>query len=382
MNHSSNAAVAFRELVQRHSCHGDGRDRLTNVTFFTGAGFSKAWDVRSPTGNELFTFTKEFLQSAECEIDELLTLPGYPTLEDTAPARFKELIYNLHMQLKYPGIRTRYMDDASINLAIAEIKALVQKRFEELIPLNVFDPAQGVFTTPGSLTGVQEGIVEFFRWLSAQQEGSRGYARGVHTDFISTNYDYIIETILDRIFPPGSALQHTYRGITPAKICGNHNKNIVQSHWSVTSLIKINGGFEVIPVEGGYHIDYRARRFGEVRSTPPELMMPSKEQNYTSHYFSSVFPKTVRLLQESSVLVIVGYSLSEEDALLRYLIRQFAEDLRDIDDKYIFYIGNSDPEYLLERLQSCFRYVNHMDRSHIYTHSGGLIDWISQVMEQ
>ena len=28
---------------------------LVNITFFLGAGFSKAWDARYPTGNQLFS---------------------------------------------------------------------------------------------------------------------------------------------------------------------------------------------------------------------------------------------------------------------------------------------------------------------------------------
>lgn len=76
--------------------------------------------------------------------------------------------------------------------------------------------------------------------------------------------------------------------------------------------------------------------------------MPSKEQNYANLYFSSIFPKAVRLLQESDVLVIVGYSLSEEDALLRFLIRQFAEDLRDAHGKSIFYVDYTDADVLEE----------------------------------
>jgi hypothetical protein len=109
-------------------------------------------------------------------------------------------------------------------------------------------------------------------------------------------------------------------------------------------------------------------------------MMPSKEQNYTSPYFSAVFPKAVRLLQESRVLVIVGYSLSEEDALLRFLIRQFAEDLRDVHGKYIFYIDYTNQDTLNERLQGCFRYMNRMDAGNIFTASGGFVEWIKQVM--
>jgi hypothetical protein len=109
-------------------------------------------------------------------------------------------------------------------------------------------------------------------------------------------------------------------------------------------------------------------------------MMPSKEQNYLNPYFSSIFPKAVRLLQESDVLVIVGYSLSEEDALLRFLIRQFAEDLRDVHGKSIFYIDYTKEDVLEERLQGCFRYMNRMDVNNIFTYSGGFVEWIDKVL--
>src|SRR6476659_2109811 len=74
------AAAAFAELVSKYSYKREGRGLLTNITFFVGAGFSKSWDSRSPTGNELFTFTKEFIaaNADKIEVDELLTQPGYP----------------------------------------------------------------------------------------------------------------------------------------------------------------------------------------------------------------------------------------------------------------------------------------------------------------
>jgi hypothetical protein len=175
------AAQAFRKIVTRHSSQTADNAGLVNVAFFVGAGFSKTWDSTSPTGNELFTFPKAFLEE--------------------------------------------------------------------------------------------------------------------------------IETILDNVGERG-ALRNTYRGITPALINGKRNNNVVQDRWSVNSLIKINGGFEIVPGTNGYDIDYRKRSFEQVRANAPEIMMPSKEQNYINPYFSSIFPKAVRLLQESDVLVIVGYSLS------------------------------------------------------------------------
>jgi hypothetical protein len=373
------AAEAFRELVTSNS-YKAGHNGLTNITFFVGAGFSKTWDAQSPTGYELFTFPIDFLQgmAAEIEIDELLTQPGYPTLDEAAPAKFKELVYNLSMQLKYPGIRTRYMDERSIMFVLDEIKALVQKRFESLTTIN-YANAEGVFLPPAAPTDNQATILRFFQWLSEQQEGGRGFARGVHADFLSTNYDYVLETILDNI-GERKALRNTYRGITPTLVSGQRNTNIVQDHWAVNTLIKINGGFEIVADGSSYNLDYRQRSFADVRDMAPEIMMPSKEQNYTSPYFTAIFPKAVRLLQESRVLVIVGYSLSEEDALLRFLIRQFAEDMRDVHGKYIFYIDYTDQGTLTERLQGCFRYMNRMDSGNIFTASGGFVDWIKQVL--
>ena len=100
-----------------------------------GAGFSKAWDSSSPTGHELFSFSEEFLIESTSEIQDLLTQPGYPTLEDTSPERFKAIVYQLSMQLKYPGIRTRYMDENRIHIALNELKACTQRRFEEISAL-------------------------------------------------------------------------------------------------------------------------------------------------------------------------------------------------------------------------------------------------------
>ncbi|MGY3427442.1 hypothetical protein ACVWZW_007946 [Bradyrhizobium sp. F1.13.4] len=47
----------------------------------------------------------------------------------------------------------------------------------------------------------------------------------------------------------------------------------------------------------------------------------------------------MRLLHETTVLIIVGYSLPPDDALLRFVIRQFAEEAEDGREKIIFYIG-------------------------------------------
>lgn len=272
------------------------------------------------------------------------------------------------------------MDEHSIRYTIDEIKAIVQKRFESITTLNYYDEALGRFPAPVRPTEHQTSILQFFQWLSEQQVNNNGAASGVHVNFLSTNYDYVIETILDNT-GERNVLRNTYHGVTPQHVDGKRNNNVVQDAWAVTSLFKINGGFEVIPTATGYDFDYRRRSFDEIRQRAPEIMMPSKEQDYSNPYFMSIFPKAVRLLQESEVLVLVGYSLSEEDALLRFMIRQFAEDLRDVNGKHIFYVDFTDSDTLNARLQGCFRYMNRMNSNNIYTVSTGFIDWINGVMQ-
>jgi hypothetical protein len=73
-------------------------------------------------------------------------------------------------------------------------------------------------------------------------------------------------------------------------------------------------------------------------------MLASREQDYSDPYFRTVFPKVVRLLRDTTVLVIVGYSLPNDDALIRFVLRQFAEEPEDGYGKYVFYISPSNDD--------------------------------------
>src|ERR1700726_3827266 len=94
---------------------------------------------------------------------------------------------------------------------------------------------------------------------------------------------------------------------------------------------------------------------------PPVLMLPSREQDYTDPYFRTIFPKAVRLMRDSKVLILVGYSLPEDDALMRFVIRQFAEEAEDGRDKVIFYIDPLPRETKLARLKSIFPSMDYQE---------------------
>ncbi len=150
----------------------------------------------------------------------------------------------------------------------------------------------------------------------------------------------MIETILDNIIGPDDSLfLYTYGGFTPKHILNKPNIAPIHEHWLVQHLLKINGGFEILRRGEDYLLDYSMRPLEEVISDPPILMLASREQDYSDPYFRTVFPKVVRLMRDTTVLVIVGYSLPQDDALIRFFLRQFAEEPEDGRGKVIFYIG-------------------------------------------
>jgi hypothetical protein len=366
------AARTFPRLVGEYARRGPER-ALVNVTFFMGAGFSKAWDSRFPTSRELYAFSRQELAEHSADLGQLLASLGDRSLDRLTPDRFKDLVYQLNMQLRYPGIRTRFMDEWSIRLVLGEIKALVQRRFDSIMPVNHFDEARQKFPLPPARTPAQDQILAFFARLFA--------AGSLRVNFITTNYDFLLETILDNAMGRDSVFSRIYRGVTPRCVSGLRTPRLVHDPRRASLLIKLNGGFEVLGDGDGYILDYRRRSPEAVKAAPPIIMLPSREQDYTDTYFSGVFPKAVRLLQESRILVIAGYSLPEEDALLRFLLRQFAEDPGDAAAKHIFYVDLIPAEEQVARLRQCFHYLAQEEGLNIFPYSGRFTDWLGEMGE-
>ena len=100
-------------------------------------------------------------------------------------------------------------------------------------------------------------------------------------------------------------------------------------------------------------------------------MLPSREQDYTDPYFRTIFPKAVRLLRETLVLVLVGYSLPDDDALVRFILRQFAEEAEDGRDKVIFYISPTKDKAKRAALSQVFPAISDIGVPEVFTYQGG-----------
>lgn len=372
----------FSELVKHFSYKGKGNGLapLCNLTFFMGAGFSKSWDENFPTGYELFSFKYEDWSTQTVFLEGYLHSHGYDESKDLTPELFKELIYQLGMYIKYPDIRPRYIDEGNIKLVEKELRALVFHKFKQTARIYEFNEEKAKIEIDHALSAKQKEIIAFFHSLNKHTDGSQGLAEGIRTNFITTNYDSIIEAILDNsIGPDDSLFLHTYRGVTPNKIRGFEAGNVIHDNWVVSNLFKINGGFEVFKNDDGYEFNYLKKDNKNLRSNPPQIMLPSNEQDYTQDYFKSIFPKAIRLLQESKILVIVGYSLPEEDALLRFLAKQFAEDNADGDRKFLFYIDLSSEEDQSKKVKRIFPQMNDVRGLDFVPYSGSFTGWIKKV---
>lgn len=378
------SADSFAEILSAARPRAGVDNQLKNLTFFTGAGFSKSWDERFPVGDALFSFEYDEWHPHGNALEEFLSLCNYETLELTLTASlFKDIVYQIGMMRKYPVIRPRYIDDQNLDMVERYLRYLVRNKFEKTAPIY-YQNEELKLEFLGPATKSQKAILSFFGILRRSGDGSSGLPEGLRSNYVSTNYDNVLETILDTCLGPDDSYSlYTYRGVTPSLYSGAQLNIIVHDNWIVSNLLKINGGFEVFKDGNEFECDYRQPRSdAQLRKNPPQLMLASREQDYTQAYFHAMFPKVVRLLQETEILVVVGYSMPEEDALLRLIIKQFAEDRADGSRKILFYVDKCDIESQVEKVNRVFPHVEEVHGLRVIPYSGSFGDWCASVVRK
>jgi len=378
------SAGHFAEILASARPRAGVVNQLTNLTFFTGAGFSKSWDERFPVGDALFSFEYDEWHPHGNALEEFLSLCNYQTFGLTlTPSLFKDIVYQIGMMREYPVIRPRYIDDQNLDMVERHLRYLVRKKFEKTAPIY-YQNEYLKLEFPGAGTKLQKTILSFFGIVQRSGDGSSGLPEGLRSNYVSTNYDNVLETILDTCLGQDDFYSlYTYRGITPSLYSGAPPNKIVHDNWLVSNLLKINGGFEVFKDGNEFEFDYRQTRSdAQLRENPPQLMLASREQDYTQTYFHAMFPKVVRLLQETEILVVVGYSMPEEDALLRLIIKQFAEDRADGSRKILFYVDKSDDESQVEKVNRVFPHVEEVHGLTVIPYGGSFGSWCASVVKK
>jgi len=382
-NKTSKSATAFVKFIMERTAYAkQGIVPLSSLSFWMGAGFSKSWDPQYPIGDDLFTIKENEWQMWR-NLSGFLATNNYHGLDELSPDRFREIVYQLGMFKKYPAIRGRFIDKSNIAMIENELRRVVMNKFYKTVQPYCFNEKTGRIEIGHRLNEAQNDIIKFFRLVMNQVDGSLDVAQGLRANFITTNYDNLIEAIIDASSSElvGASQLYLYRGITPVSINGEDNVKPIQDNWIVNSLFKINGGFEIYKRDRKYELDYRASAGTAKGGDAPQLMLPSKEQDYTQDYFKAIFPKAVRLLQESKALVIVGYSLPEDDSLLRFLMKQFAEDRADGIGRLVFYITKSNEREfkLKEKLESVWPNPDESPSFRLHIYLEGFDKWAAEV---
>ena len=359
----------------------------TNVTFVLGAGFSNSWDARYPVGTDLFDFSNDDWRHQSPALADFLQAINFYT-DDLRIDRgvFLDIVYQVGMLRKYPPIRHRYVDDYALSLIERELRLLVYRKFAARAPAPRLG-ARGL-GFDSALTGEQATILSFFGALARHAVQADSSAARIRLNFLTTNYDFLVEALVDsaaggggrRRGHPGAASRALYRGFTPAKYCGDADASTVIRPHASGHLLKLNGGFEIFRAGTEFEVDYRPRTDAALQLSPPEIILPSRAQDYDLPYFQGLFPKAVRLLQESRVAVLVGYGFPDEDALLRLLLRQFAEAPADGRQRELYYIDLETESTQHARVKTVFPHADGKGGLSVVPYQGTFGQWCEAVL--
>lgn len=309
------------------------------LSFFLGAGFSMSWNSDYPQGNQLFSITKEqseedfYKEFSFISIAEKLGVNWLESKDENIQNSFRDLKYQIDIYKKYPSLIPSFLDKFTNDKLEMEFCSFVRKRLEELVGEEEFS----LKFDKTKLTARQKSIFSFFSSLSGKDSLS----------FITTNYDFII----DRLILHANISSHPIRGVYDKGAFSSRN-------WSPDvnecSLYKLNGGFEIFSdiANNQFTADYEKAKD---KNSTPKLIVPSREQSYQDSYFKSVFLHSCNKLRSSDTLAFVGYSLPEDDYILRFMLSNFI-DCSNSEEKSIFIIDyNEDAAKIVyERVKSLF----------------------------
>jgi hypothetical protein len=151
----SKAIQAFMDLVSQFSYQQEPRQqrkRLTNFTFFMGAGFSKSWDPKAPIGSELFKLKFDVIEQA-ADVGALTRMFGLNAFDEITPNQLRQIAYQVYMYERHPDVRSRYVDEQNLRMFRGALRAAVMDRYRKITNLNYFDTVISKFPLTSPVAG-------------------------------------------------------------------------------------------------------------------------------------------------------------------------------------------------------------------------------------
>jgi hypothetical protein len=370
---SSKTVTAFIDCIDElsYTRKKDYSIGIQDIVVWTGAGFSKSWNDQFPSGVDLFAFgTLESISSDSFpNIKQYVqSVVGWPQKKEIDFSFIKMISYRLSLQRAYPELQNRYMDRQLAEKIQNELSLWLFQKMRPLLEDKIDTCAKG-------------NIHRFLDYLSKQSTDTNEGGTGFRLNFISTNYDFCIESALG--LAPYEKEIFLYRGFSPVQYNGCSFNNVQIEDNPHNSLLKLNGGLEIIEKNGKYSVEYcletLASYYADIHKNKI-LILPNNEQDYSSQYFRMIFPKAVELLRKARLLLFIGTSLPEEDVLFKHLLSHFAEQKADYFKKYVFLISKtstSETQKLRQKIIAIFpQYAHILD--HLFLYSNGVNSFIDE----
>ncbi len=359
------AVHALWSYVQSSTYSGKDPEPIgfKSLALWVGAGFSKSWNSDFPLGKQVFDFPIEPLSLLRQYLTGL-----YGTAKDSISYdEGRQIIYRMFIEREFPFLSNRYLDQQYATLLENEIKQHVFEKFKD-------------YLTPGDFTKDQEKIYTLLKYLSTQGTYTAQGGSGLRFELLSTNYDFNLEYALD--LREDSHL--IYRGFTPICIDGVKDYTFHSANSPMISLLKLNGGFEIMESENGFvvetRIDELSKKYKDYE-LGKSIILPSAQQDYQSEYFQMIFPKAIDVLKRSDLLVFVGTSLPEEDVLFTQMLSHFAEQTADYHQKQIVFITKCDEAEIADYVKKILNIFPQYERirGHIHVYTRGLLQFIEDL---
>lgn len=337
LNTATTESGIANEFLQKDLENDLQRDNC-NIAIFAGAGFSMAWDAKYPNGNKLFGIDKKDIKNYKnfsfVSLADSFQLKWLSEADKSSDEERAEVFCNLKFQIdiykKYPTLLPSYIDKATIEHVEESVGLFVKKRLEEFVGKDELS-----LEYKKKLDKDKNAILNLFKRMKERKGG---------LTFITTNYNLV----LDRLVRQSGLEEHPVRGIFDKVAFESDN-------WcpkvNNCSLFKLNGGLEIYKVNNEYQVSYA--NISDSLSAP-KLIVPSREQNYTDNYFKSIFVKTCNKLRDSSRLLFIGYSLPEEDHVIKFLLQSFVDSGHSNKEVYIIDYGLENANSVKKRLDSLF----------------------------
>lgn len=339
-----------------------------DVVLWTGAGFSMEWDTGLPSGNTIF----DIPEFGDSNIRYYLkTINGFSeTYSDYD--NIKMAMYKLQVQRDFPELQNTYVDK---QLSLMLQQEVIRNVYKKISP--------HLWNTTKSLR--KQKISGFMEYLASQLTYNGGKVTGYRLNILSTNYDFCIENAFkDVVLQDDDEKLYLYRGFTPASYNGICDPVIQTSSDPHNTLIKLNGGFEIIRNGEQYCIETRNSFLDDYYADLTKkkcIILPSLQQDYRDEYFRMIFPKAVEILRRAKVLIFIGTSLPDEDYLFKHLLSHYFDEETDIYTKMIVYIGyakkKKEQDRIKERVLKVFPQLSR-NKERLFFWFDGLVKFIEE----